>query len=58
MRRWLTEVQDLSIDPPRPVPSDPPPTVRIEVVLGRRWVLLVIPTTETVTAEHELGLDG
>lgn len=56
MRRFLSEVRELGLfDPPVAGEGTPRLTVRIEVVLGRRWILLVIPSTETVAAELELG---
>jgi len=58
MRSWLGEVRDISIAQSQPVPEDARLTLRVEVVLGRRWLLLVIPTSETITAERALGTDG
>ena len=56
MRRFLSEVRELGLfDPLADDAHATRLTLRIEVVLGRRWILLVIPSTETVTAELELG---
>ena len=56
MRRFLSEVRELGlVDPLAGAPGAARLTLHIEVVLGRRWILLVIPTSETVTAELELG---
>ena len=59
MRSWLTEVRELAISDPHEAETvDPTLRVRIEVVLGRRWILLVIPSSETISVEQELGAGG
>lgn len=56
MRRFLSEVRELGlVDALAGAPGAARLTLHIEVVLGRRWILLVIPASETVTAELELG---
>jgi hypothetical protein len=56
MQRFLSEVRELGLFDALAAPEGSARlTLRIEVVLGRRWILLVIPTTETVTTELELG---
>lgn len=59
MRAWLTEVRDVELSgPAQPIEEAPGLTVRVEVVLGRRWFLLVIPTSATISAERELPAGG
>ena len=52
MQAWLTLSTDVPLsDPSRPFPQDVDLHVRVEVSLGRRWFLLIIPTTESITSE-------
>ena len=58
MQAWMTRVSDAPLgDPARPFPPDVDLHVRVEVSLGRHWVMLIIPTTESVTSELPLALD-
>ena len=55
MRRWLTEV----VDAPLFVPDGDDSVeyqARIEVSLGRKWLLLIIPTSHTIHLEAPAGL--
>jgi hypothetical protein len=55
MRSWMTHVVDVLLgDPVRPFPEGVDLHVRVEVSLGRHWVLLIIPTTDSVTAELQM----
>ena len=55
MRAWMTRVVDVPLrDPARPFPEDVDLHVRVDVSLGRHWVMLIIPTTESVTAELQM----
>jgi len=55
MRSWMTRVVDVPLgDPVRPFPEGVDLHVRVEVSLGRHWVLLIIPTTDSVTAELQM----
>jgi hypothetical protein len=52
MQSWMTIATDVPLsDPSRPFPQDVDLHVRVEVSLGRHWFLLIIPTTESITAE-------
>lgn len=52
MQAWMTLATDVPLsDPSRPFPQDVDLHVRVEVSLGRHWFLLIIPTTESITAE-------
>ena len=52
MQTWMTLATDVPLsDPSRPFPQDVDLHVRVEVSLGRHWFLLIIPTTESITAE-------
>lgn len=52
MRSWMTRFDDVPLhDPARAIPTDVELHVRVEVSLGRRWLLLIIPTTESITSE-------
>ena len=55
MKAWMTRVVDVPLhDPARPFPEGVDLHVRVEVSLGRHWVLLIIPTTDSVTAELQM----
>jgi len=52
MRGWLTMIDESArLDPTRELAEDTDLWVRVEVSLGRRWFLLIVPTTQTVSAE-------
>jgi hypothetical protein len=55
MRAWMTRVEDAPLqDPARPFPEGVDLHVRVDVSLGRHWVLLIIPTTDSVKAETQI----
>jgi hypothetical protein len=56
MRKWMTDVSGLPLeDPSRSAPPGRDLFLRVEVSLGRHWFLLIIPTTDSVTAEVSMA---
>jgi len=56
MRAWMTRFDDIPLhDPARTLPTDVELHVRVEVSLGRHWFLFIIPTTESITSELQVG---
>jgi hypothetical protein len=56
MRSWVATQDEIPLfDPARPFPEEADLRVRVEVALGRRWFLLIFPSTQTVSAEIVLG---
>lgn len=52
MKSWVATQDEIPLfDPARPFPEEADLRVRVEVALGRRWFLLIFPTTQTVSAE-------
>jgi hypothetical protein len=56
MRAWMTQIDEIPVyDPVEPFPEDEQLKVRVESSLGRRYVLLIFPSTVTATAELQLS---
>lgn len=56
MRKWMTDVSGVLLDDPtRSAPQGRDLYLRVEVSLGRHWFLLIIPTTDAVTAEVSMA---
>jgi hypothetical protein len=56
MRAWMTQLDDIAVyDPVEPFSEDEQLRVRVDSSLGRRYVLLIFPSSLTASAELPLG---
>lgn len=58
MRAWLAEVQGLSVPVRRAGVADERLRVRVHCTIGRRYVLWLFPTRESLAAEWRPGVEG